>query len=216
MARLLTADEGLYREIAFGSTSRKLRDFIDGQMERQFSNLNETGRQWLERAKNRWEDVKESNAMRSIKAAARKVLHGQGADVICELNNIGEFQHARSLNRRYVMTNPLVRNEFIKQRIDGYSNDYIDIEPGSIGDNHRDYRRVMDGIVVYKDSDDLTEDDVMSYDVYYDVDDEFDFGIEEEPLEIEEQHAILINWSFAESCLATGGDDFSSKTNGSL
>lgn len=219
MARLLQVDEGVYREIAFGSPSKRLKDFIDGQIERQYNNLNDAGRQWLSRAKDKWEDISNSNAMRNIKAAARKILNSQGADVVCRLDDIGQFQHAKSRNRRYIMANTKVRNEYIKGRVDGYSGDYFDIEPGSVGDDHRDYRRVMDGIVQFKDCDDITEyteDDVISYDAYYEADDEYDFGIEEEALDIEEQDDILFNWSFAENCIATGGDDFTSKSNGSL
>lgn len=217
MARLIKANDSLFREIAFGGPSERMLDFIDRQTERSFSNLNEMGRQWLDRSKQRWEEVKHSNAFRITKALARKVLHGGGADVICELTDIGMLQHARSVNARYIMANPKLRMERNKGRINGYDGVYVDAEPDSIGESHRDYRRVMNGIVRWEavpESEWETSEAAFEYDAYFEP--ESEMGIEEPELDIDEQVDILFNWSFAESLLETTDEDFSNEWNGTI
>jgi hypothetical protein len=50
--------------------------------------------------------------------------------------------------QRWVMANPMVRELYHKQRCDGYSSTYTDVSPGDIKENHYDYRRTTDGVML--------------------------------------------------------------------
>ena len=45
------------------------------------------------------------------------------------------------------MAQPDIRSLYHKGHCDGYSDTYVDMEPGLVGEQHYDYRRVMDGVV---------------------------------------------------------------------
>ena len=50
--------------------------------------------------------------------------------------------------KRYIMANPHVREAYQEQRIAGYDGTYKDPFADDTIENHYDYRRVMNGVVV--------------------------------------------------------------------
>lgn len=71
-------------------------------------------------------------------------------DLIVNLWEVDQLQGASINMQRWVMANPLVRDFYHNQRCDGYSDTYFDVEPGFVKEDHYDYRRVMDGVMQYK------------------------------------------------------------------
>jgi hypothetical protein len=53
--------------------------------------------------------------------------------------------------QRWIMAEPTVRELYHDQRCDGFSDTYVDMEPGKVGEEHYDWRRVMSGVVRYDD-----------------------------------------------------------------
>jgi hypothetical protein len=83
------------------------------------------------------------------------------------------------------MSQPEVRRKTIENRLDGFSNLYIDTEPKPIRGDHRlrrDYLRVMDG-VLYQDGEKICFDDV------YMINDT-------ETLSSTDKHAIISSWAY--------------------
>jgi hypothetical protein len=72
-------------------------------------------------------------------------------DRILNLFEINALQGASIQMQRWVMASPVVRELYHAQRCDGYSDTYVDVDPGLVGDNHYDYRRVMDGMMTITD-----------------------------------------------------------------
>ena len=72
-------------------------------------------------------------------------------DRVMTLFEVNQFQGAGVQMQRWVMANPVVREMYHAQRCEGYVDTYVDVEPKRIGDDHYDYRRVMDGVVVIDD-----------------------------------------------------------------
>ena len=64
------------------------------------------------------------------------------------IGSMEEIQNAPLIMQRYIMAMPELRQLYHNQLCDGYSNTYVDNNPGDIGETHYDYRRVMNGIVV--------------------------------------------------------------------
>lgn len=81
------------------------------------------------------------------KAALNQVRGFFKPDEIVNLTTIEDLQVAQAAMRRMIMANPVVRELYHKQRCDGYSDSYVDADPGKIGWDHYDYCRVMTGIV---------------------------------------------------------------------
>lgn len=73
-------------------------------------------------------------------------------DRVMTLFEINQFQGAGLQMQRWVMANPEVRQLYHAQRCEGYSDTYVDVEPKRTGDDHYDYRRVMDGVMVIEDN----------------------------------------------------------------
>lgn len=67
---------------------------------------------------------------------------------ILPLMTVESIQTANPNMQRWIMAEPNIRNLYHDQLCDGYSNTYVDMFPGTIKDNHYDYRRVMDGVVI--------------------------------------------------------------------
>ena len=67
-------------------------------------------------------------------------------DQIRYLRTIGEVQHAPSSMIAMLMAEPTVRRMYHQQRVDGYSESYTDNQPGKVGEDHYDYRRVVNGV----------------------------------------------------------------------
>lgn len=68
-------------------------------------------------------------------------------DRVLSLFELDQFQGASIQMQRWIMSNPTVRQLYHEQRCDGYSDTYVDIDPGLMGEDHYDYRRVMDGVM---------------------------------------------------------------------
>lgn len=88
----------------------------------------------------------ESRAARVIRAALRYTENVFMPDQIRYLRTIGEVQHAPSSMIAMLMAEPTVRRMYHQQRVDGYSESYTDTQPGKVGEDHYDYRRVVNGV----------------------------------------------------------------------
>ena len=88
----------------------------------------------------------ESRAARVIRAALRYTENVFMPDQIRYLRTIGEVQHAPSSMIAMLMAEPTVRRMYHQQRVDGYTESYTDNQPGKVGEDHYDYRRVVNGV----------------------------------------------------------------------
>jgi hypothetical protein len=146
-----------------------------------------------------------SEAMRLAQAAINRAGSVFQADTIRDLYQIGELQNAPLVMQRFIMANPVVRDLYHQQRCDGYSDTYLDMEPGAVGLAHYDYRRVITGMVM--------EDEEHGWKIVHCLD-ELKEG--DRPLQIEEKDIVLSVWDVVEARIREGKDDPTSPTGGSL
>jgi hypothetical protein len=115
------------------------------------------------------------------------------------------MQNASLTMQRWIMAEPTVRTLFHKQLCDGYSDTYVDMYPGRVGEDHYDYRRVMNGVVVPHEErgGDATTymEDLIPDDVELDLNDQID---------------IISSWQFIQAKVAERNEDPTSKYNGTL
>lgn len=204
MATFVEGGDALFTSLAYAPPDPYSQQFVAAQMDAPTSNLNEMGRRFYSDVKDVYNRISGSHAMRIARAASRKVASLWGMDEVRSLQTTGELQHAPLKMQRWIMAQPKVRGWFYQQRLEGYESSYVDVHEGDVGEEHYDYRRVMNGVVV-------ENDDGWSATTYYDELIEGDIE-----LSFEEQNDILNTWEWVASYLKPGNEDPTSKWNSEL
>lgn len=140
-----------------------------------------------------------AEAIRLAKAAMRYAQHAFQPNVIRPLQNIADIQQAPGVMQRWVMANPMVREQFHMQRCDGYSETYVDVHPQDRGVNHYDFRRVMSGVLQ-----ECTEEEGADWKVVNHF--EFDH-FDDVQLSTREKDDILTVWDLIEGLMKPGAED---------
>lgn len=169
----------------------------------QFNNfsgyLGDVGQRFVDRAKAAYEEFQNSGIHRMAKVAVGLFNRQFHPNDITPLETIEDIQCAMPVMQRYVMAQPDLRAKFHEQKCDGYSGSYIDTAPGEVGEKHRDWRRVMTGMVV------MVNDPDKPYDwesTQYSDDED----TTEAPLTFREQCNIIPTWKLAKLALQAGID----------
>ena len=176
-----------------GDTIIEARDDYSGPISSIEDALSGFSSAMRERVHRTVERVQDLNIGRKAQALMRGLNNLWTEDDIIGYLNIGEFQHAKPVMRRWVMTNPNAIAEFLRDDIEGYGDDYN----ADDYDQKLDYARVTDGVI-------LTKDGKTFSDTYINLD---------EPLNIYEQVTILGVWDVFDEMLENDDTDPTSKWN---
>lgn len=190
--------------LAFGSQHPGTLNFLESQRTAVRNNLNEFGRQFLQTADTYMQRFNNAEFVRITRAALRKAQYVWRNDELMELKSIGEIQQAKPIMQRYIMAEPELRQMYIEQRVDGYSDTYVDLEPGRVGRDHYDYRRVVNAVFVPNEEDNLVST------TYYET-----LRADDRELYPTEQVAVLATWHGLKPLLL-GKDDPTSVYNAAL
>jgi len=167
-------------------------------------NLTDTGRMFMDTAREKWQHFFGDNALRAARAAVRGVQTMWDADVIRVLSSIAQMQHAPVVMQRYIMADPTIRTMFLAQQLDGYSDSYQNVHGKDIGHSHYDYRRLNNGLV------EETEEDWVSW-TFFDELVEGDYELQfDQQLELKDSISNIIRE------IRKRRDDPTSKYNASL
>lgn len=191
--------------LAYGEQNPINNNYFRNQIATVSNSLNEVGRQFFSDARDIYERFNGSAAMQAIRTATKAVTSMFQPNVVRSLFEISDFQNATLVMQRWIMANPVVRQTYHDQKCDGYSDTYVDMHPGAIGENHYDYRRVMDGIVQD------TEDDGWKVKFYPD---ELAHGDRE--LFLDEKVDILTSWEIIQGFMKIGKADPTSQYGNNL
>jgi len=196
----------------------EFRAFVYGQnkdprtlnyLENQLSNISQTltsaGMNFFADARSIYDRFNGSEAMRLARAAINKAGSVFQTNIIRAIWESSEFQNAPLCMQRYIIAEPSVRKLFNEQRIDGYSDTYVDMHPGTIGESHYDYRQVMNGIVTI-------DEDGLELTRFFP--DELLEGDRE--LDLSEKADILNSWKHVASLMKFGDRDATSVWNNKL
>lgn len=203
MAEVIEGDQLHFKLAAFGQPDWHALDFLSNQYNNVSAFAKESSMEFFNNAKMMYDRISGSTAMRMARQAVAMVGNMWDTNEIHRLSLMTEIQLAKTVMQRWIMANPTVRNMYYEQRIDGYSDSYVDMHPNDIGENHYDYRRVMNGIAV-------EDGDRILCTTYPDE------LLDEKELTIEEQVDILITWDKVEQMMREGGEDPTSKWGTSL
>lgn len=192
--------------LVYGETHPGTIAFLANQVNNVADTLTDAGRAFMSKTRDLFERFNGTAAMRFAREVVNSVK-GAGArpDRIMTLWELPEMQSASLTMQRWIMANPNVRRRYHVQKCDGYSDTYIDVEPGQVGEDHYDWRRVMDGHFVFD------EEGHWKCVQYFE-----DLKEGDRHLLHEEQVDIQRSWEAMDLVLALCKDDPTSPVGGSL
>ncbi len=141
------SDVGVLDYLMFPDQHPSNLDYFRNQVESISATLNDYGRRFMETSRDLYNTVHDSRLVNAAKAAMRYISGAHHPNEIVYFNTLDDLRTAQPIMQRYVMADPVIRQAYFDYRIDGYSDTYVDMQPGKIGVEHYDYRRMMNGIV---------------------------------------------------------------------
>lgn len=192
--------------LMYGESHPSTVSYLRNQFTNYSDTLTSAGRSFMEQGRAIFEAVNSSEAIRFARDVINKYTGGTTVqrDGIYSIFEMSNFQSASLDMQRYLLANPVIRKDYHKQKCNGYSDTYIDMEPGFIGREHYDYRRVMDGMMV------ITEDD-FKVTHYLDPLKEGDIALSHD-----KKDDIIYSWSNLEVLYALSGYDPTDMANSKL
>lgn len=146
--RVFEGNPDVFNALIYPEQTQTARRFIEDQFIKVSETLTETGRQFINGAKDLYDRIVNSPAMATARAIMNQTNIYFDPNLVMSIDNLEGLQQAKIGMQRWIMAQPDVRKAYHEQRIDGYADTYVDMHPNDIGENHYDYRRVMDGVVV--------------------------------------------------------------------
>lgn len=198
-----------FEALAFGQKHPGTLNFLQNQIsniQNMSSVFTDAGKMFISAATDMYNQYNSSEALRRVEAAVRKVSHVFQTNTIRSIWEIGDFQQAPIIMQRYILAEPTVRQMYLDQRCDGYSNTYVNVHGNDIKDDHYDYRRVMDGIV----QDYVDDDGVTDWTASFYIEDLIEG---DRKLSVEEQCCIIDTWEAIRYTISCGEDDPTSPDN---
>lgn len=203
MAEFIDGDNTFFKASIYGAPDWKAMEFLSNQYNNISAYAKDSSMEFFNNAKMMFDKLSGSTAMRMARQAGAVVGSMWDTDDIRHLKTLLDIQVAKSTMQRWIMANPVVREMYHNQQLDGYSDSYIDLHPNDIGENHYDYRRVMNGIAV----------EVGERLLCTTYPDEL---FDEKELSIEEQVDIKMTWDEVERLIRLRQEDPTSKWGNSL
>lgn len=178
---------GVMTMARFPEITQEARNWVQNQIAEGARYLTDAGLTFYNNAVETWKSVADG----SLEHMARSMLRSVGSflhpNAIIPIYSIEDLQTAKPVMQRFIMAHPELRDIYHRQLCDGYSDSYVDDEPGLIGHDHREYRQVMDGMVVET----IDENGESKYTVnFYSP----DLQEGERQLTVDEQFDILTCW----------------------
>ena len=204
MAELIVVHPEVFNALAFGQTHPGTLSFLSSLPNMATDRLTHAAQGFYQQSQTMISSIMDSSIVRQAEAVLRKVAHSWDLNVIRELNDLGSLQYAPQTMMRWIMAEPTVRHLYHRQEVHGYGEQYLDREPDFVGEQHYDYRRVMDGIVQ------VTPEGEEVVKFYIDDVAEGDW------LNITEKTAVTLTWAELRHQLELGRSDPTSPFNSAL
>lgn len=201
---VIDGDSAVFDAVVFGEKHQGTINYLRNQFTGFGEHLSAAGQAFVQGAQAIFEQFNNSEAMRAARRAVQKVKGVFMLDEVRTLWDLVEIQNAGLKMQRWIMAEPTVRELYHAQGCDGYSESYVDMNPGCIGEAHYDYRRVMNGIV---------QDTAEEWQATFYMDDLHEGDRE---LTLDEQVDILNTWDVVRHMLKHGKEDPTSPFGGSL
>lgn len=194
--RIHSGGMAAFRMAAFEPPTDRDISYLRERLQYKAAQYGDTVRRYASSAMDMYDSINSSDAIQRARTLWRRTNNSYTGDYLRSMHSVKDFQTAGPIMQRWTMACPEVREAYIKQRIEGYRDSYVDLSPGLVGDQHVDYRMVTDGLIYRPDP----EDDLLAWDMHYDLP-------VDEQLEPAQVHDILDAWALARHFIAMNDDD---------
>lgn len=150
MARLVDAPSmgSLYGKGLFGTLSQNTVSYLQGQISNLANAGSAMGQKLYERSMEIFNAINSDQAVMAAEAVLMQVESMTGQDIIQPLLTIPQLQAAGSVMQNLIMADPTIRQAWYDGKCEGYSDTYVDPEPGRVGHEQEVYRQLMNGVLV--------------------------------------------------------------------
>lgn len=191
--------------LAYGESHPGTVEFLRNQYDNVAGLITDAGRAFFDRSRQTFEHFNSNAALNFARKVVQKLAGSDiSVDRISFLSDLQQLQKATLTMQRWNMANPVIRQRYLDQRLDGYSDTYINIHGTDIGWYHYDYRRAVEG---------LGWTDKEGHEHWTQFDDELLDG--DRRLMLSEQVDIKDTWSI-QNALLKFGDDSTDPEGGQL
>jgi hypothetical protein len=170
-----------------------------------------TGSRFAEDIVRTYDSFYSDEALSRARVALSRVKSYFKEDRIEDLINVHDMQQAGSQMQRFMMSNPLWRELYHQGRCNGFAGKYVDPNPGKIGDDDYNYRRVMDGIIVLDAPSEENPEGGWHFNCYID-----ELHEDDRDLDLHEQLTIQRVWKRMEYAARNGLFDITNQDGGML
>jgi hypothetical protein len=205
MINIVYGGSDAFDAVVYGESHPNNLQYFQNQVNSVSNTLTEIGQGFFSNTQKLYEDIHGSEAMRRLRAVVRTAKSLFAPNVVSSMLDIGVMQQAPYVMQRWIMAEPMVREMYQKQICEGYGNSYLDTNPGTIGDTHYDYQRVMHGVVRESEEFDFEVKFYMSENVEGDRD-----------LTLSEKADIMTTWENVRSLMKRALEDPTSPSNNKL
>lgn len=150
-------NSGDFNALVYGQKHQGTLNFLNNQVNQVMEmskTMTDAGRSFFSTARELFDEFTGSDAVRRARAAVRRAGSMFQRNEISFISDVGRMQTAPIVMQRWIMAEPTLRGLFHDQRCDGYSESYVDMQPGAVGLQHSDYRRIISGVVMPDDEND--------------------------------------------------------------
>lgn len=180
-------------------------EFLRSQFDTISNFVTEAGKNFYQKSLSAFNHYNGTDALRFARNVISNMSGGE-IDRIYEIRDLSGLQNANLQMQRWIMANPVVRQRYMRQECDGYSDTYFDAHPGKIGKDHYDYRMATTGMLQF---DEKTG--AACFTEYAQ-----DLADGDRRLLFEEKCDIANTWDVTNVIFAIGEDDATSKDGGKL
>ena len=153
-ANVINGDSVEFDALVYPQQHPNTLGYIQNALSNIPATLMSAGKHLFESAYQKYLNLTSSEMMMRARNAIMSATNFKQENVIYPLLNVLDCQTSTITMQRWIMAESTTRQLYHEQKCDGFSDTYVDREPNKVGEDHYDFRRVMDGVVRY-DEDDL-------------------------------------------------------------
>lgn len=206
MAQMVIGGTNTFDHLMYGAPKAEVQQFVSTLQQNITPMLTQEGLNFVQQTRNEWSKFFGEDAARLARAGARRVMSLWDDDSIRQLVGIAALQQAPVVMQPFIMAEPTIRQAYLDQKVDGYSDTYVNAHGKDVGEDHYHYKCVMSSVI--EDVDDGEEWRAKTYFL--------DYENPEDELNFDQKVDVLSTWSELLLRFRTGRDDPTSKYNSAL
>jgi hypothetical protein len=146
MATLVEGGADIMDALGGGLPSQQTREWLTEQSQAVSATLSQYSQQFFDQSREMFQTINDSQAMQMLRNVKSRVKDAFTPDLISIGRTLEQLQTAGPNMQRWIMAEPTLRERYLNNTADGYGDTYKNFYGAVAGENHYDYRRVMDGV----------------------------------------------------------------------